>query len=122
MYRGIIGNYEYGLNIPNIYNGYVFKEILLAHENEHKNDWIKYLNKYQNEYYTIPQKIIDKCTDFNTYEEAQNKTLEKIKNKFYADFYNPSRSDRLINEHLLKDDPLKLTMEQNLQKRPSIQT
>ncbi len=124
LFNSITAHYYYPLwNISGIHDGFAFKEILETHETEHLNDWLHYIEKYQNSYYSIPEMISVKCSDYVTYLAAQQGILQKIKEKFWINFYNAYKTDYLVNEHLLiQDDPEHLKLEQKLHNREIIQS
>lgn len=107
-----------------LYGGYVFTEILLTHETEHQKDWKGYIRKYVNHYYNIPEKVIYRCQDFTNKQQAKQKILDHIQDLFAADFWNPYKSDWMINEYLWPKDlataKKKRETEENLHNRESI--
>lgn len=116
LFNSISAHYVYPpWNYGGIHDGFVFREIIETHETQHLFDWQNIIEKYQSAYYAIPEIISNKCSDFTTYLLAKEKTLNKIKELFFANFWNKTRDDYLKNNHLLKiningvlqEDPLK---------------
>ena len=91
LISSIRGHGRYPYEIPT--NGYVFKEVILAHEESHKNKWEEFITKYLSEYENIFKDISFDCNSYLNSQDASEKGLKYLKEKFYISFLNTANFD-----------------------------
>lgn len=114
LINSIAGHRNYPLD-DRIYGGYVFKEILDAHETQHYDDWTKYVENHIDEYENIHTKISNECQDFINDADAREKILRSVRLLFFTDFWIPLR------EEYLREQQKRTELEQDLHQRKQIQ-
>ena len=65
----------------------------MAHEESHKNKWEEFITKYLSEYENIFKDISFDCNSYLNSQDASEKGLKYLKEKFYISFLNTANFD-----------------------------
>ena len=98
----LLSNYEvYPIYVP--FGGYIIRDILLAHEQEHKKDYYNALMASLPEFYKRLEEITLKCEEASNVNDAIEKSKLKVESKImyllnitYERFQDEKRSDEAI--------------------------
>ena len=124
--RSLIAHETYPLS-DKIKNGYVFTEILYTHENEHEKDWLAYKDKFYDDYFNIPDKILyTNCLDFSTLTDAKTTFLSSVKRLFWYNYYYKVLISYSTDHYLLlprteEEEEFRIELEKKLHSRDEIQ-